>query len=140
MGVSILMLRVVIAGLVLLAGVSSAAPIPKSLKKKSNGTIIGTWRVSESQTETWIFREDGTAGYGHSATEFSGKATYTFDESVTPHEISWTQDGNAGANLGVYLFEDGLLKINFSAPGKERMKNLTDQGGARQVSFRKLEN
>jgi uncharacterized protein (TIGR03067 family) len=132
------MLRLTVCAVLILALPIAAAPIPKSLKKKPNGTIIGTWRVSDSQTETWIFREDGTAGYGHSATEFSGKAVFTFDESVNPHEISWTQDGNAGVNLGIYLFEDDQLKMNFSAPGKERMKNLTDQGGARQVNFRRL--
>jgi hypothetical protein len=133
------MLRFATVVLLVVSGSLISAPIPKALKVKPAGSIVGTWRVTDSQTETWIFRSDGTAGYGNSSTKFDGAAVYTFDESVTPHEINWSQDGSKSWNLGVYVFEDGLLKINFSAPGRERMKNLTEQGGARQLSFRRLE-
>jgi hypothetical protein len=133
------MLRFATVILLMVTGSLIAAPIPKALKVKSKGSIVGTWCVTDSQTETWIFRSDGTAGYGNSATKFDGNAVFTFDESVTPHEINWSQDNSKSWNLGVYQFEDGLLKMNFSAPGRERMRNLTEQGGARQLSFRRLE-
>jgi hypothetical protein len=133
------MLRSTAVAVLLLCTTVHSAPIPKSLKTKPVAVIIGTWRVTDSTTETWIFRQDGTAGYGNSSSKFDGQAVFTFDESVTPHEINWSQDNSKSWNLGVYQFEDGLLKMNFSAPGRERMKNLTEQGGARQVTFRRLE-
>ena len=133
------MLRFATVTLLLVSSSLIAAPIPKALKVKRAGSIVGTWRVTDSTTETWIFRSDGTAGYGNSPAKFDGNAVFTFDESVTPHEINWSQDNSKSWNFGVYAFEDGLLKMNFSAPGRERMKNLTDLGGARQLTFRKLE-
>ena len=133
------MLRFTAIALLLLCTSVQSAPIPKSLKVKPTGSIIGTWRVTDSTTETWIFRSDGTAGYGNSPAKLDSSAVFTFDESVTPHEINWSQDGNKTIYPGIYAIEDGLLKMNFSSPGRERMKNLTEQGGARQLSFRKLE-
>ncbi len=133
------MLRVATILVLLLSGSLVAAPIPKSLKRQPAGNILGIWRVTDSLTETWIFRDDGSAGYGHSATKFDGPAVFTFDESVTPHEINWSQDNKKSWNFGVYAFEGGLLKMNFSAPGRDRVKHMTEQGGARQLSFRRIE-
>jgi len=55
--------------------VATAAPIPKSMLKKQTSDIVGRWKVKESGSEIWEFKDDGTATYGHERP--TGSAKYT---------------------------------------------------------------
>ena len=128
-----------LATVLLFSNLAAAAPIPKKLRKSPTPNIIGTWRVSDSTREVWIFRDDGTAGYGSSYPKFDGAAAFTFDETVRPHEITWCQDSAKSQYLGIYEYVDDVLTINFSASGEDRAKKITDRSSGRAVSFRKIE-
>lgn len=112
------MTRRVLFALLVVAAAATAAPVPKSIKRKpANGSdIVGLWVNHPGETSGWVFREDGTAGVGDPANP-ACKAIYKVDPTQTPKHLDWSQDGGKSWYLGIYEVDGDVLKINFGGGG-----------------------
>ena len=104
----------------LLIGFTSAAPVPKELKKKDDAAIIvGRWIGAGLYHDSYEFYEDGTMKVWNVAGE--PKAVpyrWTLDGTASPKRMTWydpNSDPLQPARECVYELEEDVLKITYGA-------------------------
>lgn len=108
--------------LVLLAVTSStAAPVPKGVKKKDDAAlIVGTWKPTDKGTCHCEFKADGTMRTWH-VPEVGPPIdwTYTLDPTTTPKRMKLaTADGKNSYDC-VYSLDADRLKLAFTLGVKQ---------------------
>ncbi len=111
--------------LALFAGMTTAAPVPKAVKKKTDDAtdLVGTWRaVPGARDESFQFTADGkmAAWSGKGGHGGSFPYTWTIDPTTAPKTMNW---GDASTPPRpqfecVYELNGDTLRIAYSTVGK----------------------
>lgn len=116
--------------LTLLAGLATAAPVPKAVKKLDDkSAIVGTWTVTDLTVnsrkvdisyKTFTFDAEGKVTLRYAKDAGNGSSwTWTIDDSTTPRRMQWTtQPGRNDWDL-VYEVDGDSLKVGFIAKGSK---------------------
>ncbi len=119
-----------LVALVLLAGLATAAPVPKAVKKQDDKTaLIGTWLVTDLTVNgknntvsynTFTFDTEGKVTLRHQKGEPGGSGwTWTIDDTASPRRMQWaTQQGRTDWDL-VYEVDGDTLKVGFIGKGSK---------------------
>lgn len=102
----------------LLAGIAVAAPVPKSVKKKDDATLIlGTWKPTGKDMAWFQFADDGTLKTWHGDDENANKMAWTWaidPERTTPRRVRLNRvpDSHNGYDC-LYELDGDTLKLVF---------------------------
>lgn len=110
-----------VLALALLAGWATAAPVPKSLKKVDDATLLlGTWKQVENGREWFRFDADGTVNTW--VTESPGSPvtfTYAIVADAKPPHMTWTSKGSTTPTYRCLFEIDGdTLRLNYTQAGR----------------------
>jgi uncharacterized protein (TIGR03067 family) len=112
--------------------VAFAAPVPKAVKKKDDGTaILGRWqgivlpKAASNTVYTFRFADDGTCGLTTGSNDTESAARYTLDPTASPKRMTWN---NGPEWRCVYELDGDTLRIGFVS-GKEIPDNMELKNG-----------
>jgi uncharacterized protein (TIGR03067 family) len=131
--------------LLIAAGGLLAAETPKDeASRKDLEKMQGDWQATKMVLDGFVIPDDDAQSLfrtvkGDQYTVFKfekmrGKGTFRLDATKTPKTIDAQPDGPPGKApplmLGIYEIDGNTLKMCFSAPGKERPKDLEAKEGS----------
>ena len=131
-------MRCAAAFALLLASVSTAAPVPKELK--ANGSTAGTWKLVRPDGENpgqfipgnqyWIIDADCGVIFGATPIQAAGAIpTEIFKMDPATNEVDHFTPGRAARNyMGVYELKGDNLTIGLDLRVQTRPKTLNDPG------------
>ncbi len=117
----------------LLAGLASAAPVPKALKKADDATrIVGTWKPIDKESAWFQFNDDGTlktwhGGEGGAAnSHMDWKWALDPDATPSPRKVRLTRvpDSENGYDCLYELDGDTLRFVFLLSPNMPRPKKV----------------
>ncbi len=97
----------------------------------ASSKIIGKWSITVGALSgfSYEFKNDGTFNADFPTYNIKSSGNYKIDESVIPHlvdlEVTSHTYGEQGTGilLGIFDFEDEILKMKLNEPNKERWKD-----------------
>lgn len=117
---------------VLLAGFTPAAPVPKAVKKKDDKELlVGTWKPANKGTCWFLFNADGTMKTWHDPNAHSPLDwTWVLEETERlPKRMKLTRAGGGNESyVCVYELDGDGLKIGFVVGGQVPEKVETGPG------------
>jgi uncharacterized protein (TIGR03067 family) len=137
-----------LGGLLLLAGLLPAAPVPEDGARKELHKLQGGWKLVSAESNGKATPADKVAALGmtikgetltvQEGSEVVEEASFRLDRTANPPAIDLkvTAGTDKGKTvLGIYRLEDERLTICVAEPGRERPSKFAAPEGTRHTLF-----
>lgn len=127
----------------LLVGITSAAPVPKSLKKNDDKSqLLGTWRATSEQgktgkdiwTHTYLFEDTGHLQQWYGPTD-SSNWDWTIDQERTPKKMTWVNKKDGRAFDCTYELDRDTLRLNYVGAGQPLPTGVGPKAGGNAIEM-----